>query len=145
MKILVLEDKGSTSIYMEDALRNAGHDVESASRVSDAQDIWADGDIQCIVADLNLPSDGLTDAQKTQTKGGLLTGWIWLANYVFSENPAFRERTIIYSEYLADLRNSIGEAQRRGVRLVSKRSTASAPQTVLKHLREIAHMGTRGT
>ena len=88
MNILILEDRGSVSSYLEDALINEGHTIFSAFNFNDAQSYWEEkqNEIDCIIADLNMPPDGLKPEEIKNTKGGLLTGWVWLSNYVFTDN-----------------------------------------------------------
>jgi hypothetical protein len=140
MNILVLEDRGSVSFYMEEALRNEGHIIFSAYNVNDAQSYWEKENIDCIIVDLNMAPDGLKPEEIADTKDGLLTGWIWLSNYVFKDKPEMKRQTVIYTEYMGDLRENVSSQALEGIRLIPKRGFTSTAEQVFNHVKAIALM-----
>lgn len=134
MNILLLEDRGGVSFYLEEALLAAGHKVFPAFNVNDAKSFWGRGDIECIIADLNMSPEGLTKDEIEQTKAGILTGWIWLREHVFKNNDAMRARTIIYSEYL----DYLDAAVTKGICLIPKRGSTNPTTELLKHVKTIS-------
>ena len=101
MNILFLEDRGSVSFYLKENLHNRGHVVYEASSIPEATSIWRENKIDCLIVDLNLTPEGLTEEEIELTRNGLLTGWIWLKRHIFPDHPLMKKRTIILSEYLA--------------------------------------------
>ena len=149
MIILILEDRGSVSYFFKELFEGVeGHIIYEAFSVLDAQSYWhppersdgpeVHGRPECIIADLNLNPQGLAKHEREETRGGLLTGWIWLRNYVFSEQPEMRKRTIIYSEYVEDLRAVVGADALHDVRIMGKRGPESPLRQLREAVREIA-------
>jgi len=123
-KILLLENKGEVSYYLEKDLSHKGNIVFEALDVLDALSIINDEkNIDCYILDLNLRSEGLTEEEEEQTKGGLITGWIWFKNYVLSSKPEDKNKCIIYSDYLGPLKKYVSAQELSGVHLVPKRGT----------------------
>jgi len=122
VQILVLEDRGTVAEYLEETLREAGHIVHSCFNVLDARSALSDS-IDCLIIDLNMPAEGLTKEQIAQTNAGMFTGWIWLRDEVYSNKPALREATIIYSDYLTQFRKEeqMKEEDVTGVTMIGKR------------------------
>ena len=85
MKILILENQGSISLLLKAHLTQEGHEVYNAFNVNDARSYWESKEkkIDCIIVDLNMVPAGLTPAEAQATENGLITGWIWLKNYIF--------------------------------------------------------------
>ena len=143
MNILFLEDRGATAYNVESWLETNGHNVLSAFNPNDAQSHWARREqvpVHCILLDLQVPMDGFIDKQKADADGGTLTGWVWLRDNVFAEAPEMRQRTIIYSDYVAVLREKVPEEQYRDIKIVSKRQRGSSADLVIASIREIARM-----
>ena len=142
MNILIVEDRISVSRYMKKALRKLGHVVFHALNIYDARECWEDENItiDCLIVDLNMTPDGLTDDEIKATKDGVLTGWIWLKNHVFDNEPNMRPRTIIYTEYKTQLeREASGELG--GIRaIIPKRGSTSTAQAVLDQVRAISEI-----
>jgi CheY-like chemotaxis protein len=107
MNILLVEDRGAVAYYLRDALEGAGHQVFLAPNISRAKEYWDKGGIDCIVLDLNMSPDGLTEAEVRDTLGGVLTGWIWLKNYVLAKDSSMKSRTIILTAYLPRLKEKL--------------------------------------
>ncbi len=132
MRILLLEDRGSASEELVGLLEDKGHDVLKVLAVYDAQYYWerrAEVPIDCLIVDLNIDPVGLTDAQEREAEGGILTGWIWLRDCVFAEDPKMVSRTIIFSDYLEQLSEHFSEHSAAvdpdELRLVPKRGLAA--------------------
>ena len=143
MNVLFLEDRGSTVFFVEQWLKENGHNVLSAFNPNDAQVHWSKRDevpIHCIILDLQVLTAGLTSKQKKRSFGGTLSGWIWLRDKVLTEVPEMRQRTIIYSDYIHALCERVPEDEYRGITIVPKTQRSSAAEEVAAHIREIARM-----
>ena len=144
MNILLVEDRGESFQYLKELLEAEGHVVLDAFHPNDAQDHWSkrdDGDdcrVDCIILDLNMPTDGLTDDEKAKSCGGLLSGWFWFAGHVLNEAPEMRDRVIIFSDYIKDLKDSVGEAEYAGIFMMPRRGRTSATEDVLDRVKDIA-------
>jgi CheY-like chemotaxis protein len=144
MTILFLEDRGSVSIHITEKLEQDGYDVVSAYNINDAQSAWEsrkEKPIDCLIVDLNMPADGLSGREKEETKGGLLTGWIWLREHVFKEDPDTKTKTVIFSEYLDLFRMHVLESEYEGVVTIPKRAPYSPVEKLLKCVKKIALEG----
>lgn len=144
MNVLLLEDRGSVSFYLTEALTEEGHVVLDAMGINDAQSYWGAEKVDCLIVDLNMSPDGLKSEEIQQTKDGLLTGWVWLRNYVFVEKPQMKERTIILSEYIKALLANVPPEELKGIRLVPKKGSSSPAEHLLDHVKAIARMVERG-
>jgi CheY-like chemotaxis protein len=143
MNVLYLEDRGATAYNVECWLNTSGHTALGAYNLQDAQSYWRrrkETPIDCIILDLQVPMDGLTSEQQVEADGGTLAGWVWLRDYVLAEAPEMRQRTIIYSDYIAVLREKVPEEQYRGIKLVSKRQRGNSADVVIASIREIARI-----
>lgn len=146
MNVLLLEDRGAATFYVVEWLKKELHTVLDAFNANDAQSRWDNRNkvpIHCIILDLNLPTDGLSDSQRERSVGGLLSGWIWLHDVVLSEAPEMRQRTIIYSDYIPTLRQNVPEEEHREITLIPKRRRSSSAREVAARVREIAQMKSR--
>jgi len=106
MNILLFEDRGSVSIYLNEALTTEGHQVFEATSVNEANSILefqTSPFVEVIIFDLNISPKGLKPFEIAQTKNGLLTGWIWFINYALMKDPNLWRRAIIFSAYIEDL------------------------------------------
>ena len=93
MNVLLVEDQGAAAYYIVKWLEEEGHVVLMASNLNVAQDYWdnrSEVQIHCIILDLNMSPDGLTNKQKQRSEGGLLSGWVWLHDCVLSDEPEAR-------------------------------------------------------
>jgi hypothetical protein len=139
MNILFLEDRGSVSFYLMERLEELNHEIFEAYSINDAKSYWEKEDINCLIVDLNISPEGLTNEEKEETKHGLLTGWIWLNNYVFNVNPEIRKNTIIYSDYLQSLREYVKSTQQlRQLKLIPKRGSTSPTKEVVEAIKLIS-------
>ena len=134
MNILILEDRGSVSFYMAKYLEDEGYTVFQAHSIADAQSYYDSRKIDCIIADLNMIPDGLTPEEKSKTKNGLLAGWVWLNNYVFRHDNNMRDRTIIYTEYLAQLKRYVPRESYETIKIIPKRGSSSSADEIIKHI-----------
>lgn len=143
MNILLVEDRGAAAFYIVESLKKEGHVVLDAFNPGDAQSIWDNREIvpiHCIILDLHMTTDGLSEEQKAKSVDGFLSGWVWLCDSVLSEVPEMRERTIIYSDYLPTLKENVLEEEYRGIRLIPKRRRNSSAREVAARIQEIARM-----
>jgi hypothetical protein len=140
MKIMVLEDRGVVSAPLIAALREAGHTVSDAGWIYDAIGIWKREESDCLIVDLNMVPDGLTDEQIEETQGGLLTGWVWLKHYVFETGEHWKRRTLIYTRYFQEFADLVPESERAGVKVISKTGKHAAAE-VLAFVSTVARGG----
>jgi hypothetical protein len=148
MKILMLEDRGSVSYYMEKALKKNGHAVFSTSTISEAQDFLEDEDqIDCIIVDLNMSPEGLEGNEIEKTDYGLLTGWVWLTERIFKNKKyeGIKGSTIIYSDYVDFLKLNVQEDLLKGIHLIPKSGNLIGANEVLDCVKEISdRLGKKG-
>ena len=140
MNILVLDDRGSSSYYLMEWLKIHEYTVYTAFNLNDAQSIWdnrATNPIHCIILDLNVPTDGLKDEQKERSKGGLISGWVWLKENVLFDEPQMKYYTIIYSDYIHCLDDNI-EEEYEEITFIPKRQRSSSAEDVTKRIIQIA-------
>lgn len=82
-------------------------------------------DLICIIVDLNMNPEGLTDEQKQKTQAAVLTGWIWIYSCVWQEVD-FQEKPIIfYSAFVNILKTNrefktLDSKQRKKIKLINK-------------------------
>lgn len=132
-KVLLLEDNAYMISRLVDLLENEGFETLEAFQVSDAFDLFEKSP-DIIVVDLNVPPTGLTEEEREQTKGGILSGWIWLRNYVLNKYPEYKKKVIVYSAYIETLKENYPE-EIKGISLIDKgRATPSKVIEVLKNL-----------
>jgi len=146
MNVLLLEDRGDASYFLNEHLEQKGHKVFPAQNVSRAKTFWKTKDIDCIIADLNMAPLGLSASEVEQTENGLFTGWVWLKNYVFPGNEAMKRRTIILTAYIRDFRARLKQEGVKpediGIQIVAKESNSGfgkeQTESVLVYVEEIA-------
>jgi len=107
-KILLFDDRPQVRISLEEKFMSAGMIVYSCRNVYEAKDKWNlyHSELNAIVIDMMMPSLGLDRKLRPQTKGGLLTGWVWLWSELNPNNetmhPAKDKCIVVYSAYLKD-------------------------------------------
>lgn len=141
MTILFLEDRGSVSVPLTEKLELDGYNVISAYDINDAQSVWENRKempIDCLIIDLNMPADGLSEDEQKQTNGGLQTGWIWLREYVFKDHAEMKARTVIFSDYLNPFREKVKESEYEGVITIPKSAAYSPVEKLLIEVKKIA-------
>jgi hypothetical protein len=143
MNVLHLEDSGATAYYMERWLTEIGHAVLRAFNPAEAQSYWnrrSEVPVDCIVVDMQTPTDGLDATQVGEADSGILAGWIWLRDNVLLNSPEMRKRTIIYSDYVSELRSRVPQRQLEGIRVISKRCLRSSADQLIAAFKEIARL-----
>jgi CheY-like chemotaxis protein len=138
MNVLIVEDRGAVAYPLKDELESAGYGVLLAPNISRARHYWQNRKIDCLIVDLNMDPEGLDPSQIVETMGGVLTGWVWLRDDVYSVCESMRERTVILSGYLEDLRSAVEPTDLAGIRLVPKRSHDLVQQDIMGLVSEIA-------
>ncbi|HET6454873.1 MAG TPA: hypothetical protein VFI02_10745 [Armatimonadota bacterium] len=147
MKVLVLEDQGTASNYLIKYIsEKAGHEPVLARSIKDGESILEESlgeeylKIDCIIADINMPADGLKPEEKKISELGKFAGWLWLSRHVFvrEEFEYLSLRTIIYSIYVDDLRNSELGVELKGILQVHKQPARGGIRKLHRCLDEIA-------
>jgi CheY-like chemotaxis protein len=138
MNILFVEDRGSVSFYWKEMLESEGYTVYDAGNISQAIFYFREKQVDCLIIDLNLNPEGLKPEEIEGTHDGLLSGWIWLREYVYKEKRELKERTVILTEYMQQLHQHVSDEELVGIRLVEKGSIDPARQ-VLAFLKIIAN------
>jgi hypothetical protein len=131
--VLLLEDSGFMFDTLKETLEENNFIVLDAYQVSDAKGKFTPG-IDFLIVDLNVPPVGLTKEELDQTVGGLLSGWIWLKNYVFEKNQNFRQNTIIYAAY-TNLLKEIYPNDIKGIKLMDKEKYG--PSDVINEIKKL--------
>jgi CheY-like chemotaxis protein len=149
MTILIIEDRGSVAYYMRIGLEEADHIVIETNSIIEAEDIWKteNNSIGCIILDLNMSQEGLKPELQALAQDGVLTGWFWINDIVFSTEcgKEMKPRTICYSEYMSRLDESEkADAERAGVRFIAKQGSTSPSKQILDAVTEISKLPNRG-
>lgn len=93
-RILLAEDEEAMRAYLERALTNAGYDVSSVDRGTDAVPLLATGDYDLLLSDIVMPEmDGIELAQRCaelspRTKVMFITGFAAVSLRASREQPA---------------------------------------------------------
>jgi hypothetical protein len=146
MNVLFLEDRGASAYNVERWLGLNGHNVLGAFNYNDAQGHWRRREmvpVHCIILDLQISMDGLSNEQKGDAEGGTLAGWVWLRDNVLADAPEMRRRTIIYSDYVGVLREKVPEEQYCAITVVSKRGRGGGADRVIGSIQKIEAMVSR--
>lgn len=120
----MLEDNDGSREHTAEKLKKKGYNVEDYSRIDQAKDFFNKhkDEIICIVTDLNMSDEWLGE-YRSKSFGNILSGWVWLYYYVFSETPEMP--TVIYSKFLDELKANIPPEQlsslgNRNIKCVAK-------------------------
>ena len=144
MNILLVEDSGATSSRLAEALDGEHHTVLEAFNINDARAHWDNREttpIHCIIVDLNMPTDGLTQKQEKESHGGLLTGWLWLRDSVLPHVLAEdRQRVMICSGFVPDFKGLVPAHEYQGIFVVDKRAPSGYAAKVLERVRAIGRL-----
>jgi hypothetical protein len=106
--ILLLDDRLQVRTNLIEKFEDQGFKVFPCRTIYDAMDIWDDNEntLDAIVFDMMMPSSGIDDKYRLLTKGGLLSGWIWLWHTLNPDkkkpHPAVNKCIVLYSGYLED-------------------------------------------
>jgi CheY-like chemotaxis protein len=122
MKILIIEDHGIIATNLSEYLIQLGHDVTIAYSIIEASIQIETIKYDLFIIDLNLPAEGLTKSEIEESLHGVLTGWIWIKNYLLKRNISLKERVIILSEYVNVLKKHFLAQDLNGICMISKRS-----------------------
>lgn len=131
VKILYLEDDANMIEHTKERLLAENFDVEEFDRIDLAKEYFSEHkeDIDCIITDLNMNDEWLEEHQ-VETDGGMLSGWVWLQQFVFKEKPDIP--TIIYSGYISYLKEYTREnnnshlLEKKNIKCVEKNSGENA-------------------
>jgi len=116
-RILLFDDRPQVRIPLEDSFKSNGMEVFSCKSIYEANDVWEEhkDELDAIVFDMMIPSSGIDEPLRPKTKGGLLSGWIWLWDILNPKNekphPASDKCIIIFSAYLKDFEAYINSSQ----------------------------------
>jgi len=96
---------------MEDFFENEGFYVLDCINIYEAIENWVkhNVDIDIIVTDLNMNSNGLTADEAALTEDGQYSGWLWLLNYVLNDydRNTILNKIFILSEYNKNLKEKV--------------------------------------
>jgi len=121
MKILVYQTRGSVAFPLEEILKERGHQVVLCHSLEQAIEAWdKDKSFDCIIAETNDSPQGLTKKERELSQTGLLSGWIWLKNYVFRIKPEMRVRTIMYTDYIKEIYKFVPYKKLRDIHFAKK-------------------------
>lgn len=103
MNVLILDDRYMVNTAIADVFNKNGYTTLQCSNVYEADEQLAQYHIDYFIVDLSMPTAGLSEDERIQTKGGMLTGWVWLISHVYDNKEDERIRaTVIFSEYLEE-------------------------------------------
>lgn len=96
MTVLLLEDDYGFRSKIKKELIFAGFDVYAFKRIDLAKEYINDKieEVDCVIIDLNM-DDEFLDEYRLESKGGLISGWIFFKRYIYPSKPNIP--TIIYS------------------------------------------------
>lgn len=112
-KILVLEDNLYTAqdlleeINFSLSSRNKQNiDVIVSNSIDEANtqlEQIGSGELICLVADLNMNPDGLSEIEQQETQGAVLTGWIWTFRHILNDVRFEQTKIVFYSAFISRL------------------------------------------
>jgi CheY-like chemotaxis protein len=104
--LLYLEDNGYLLKQTVRFLEEDGYDVICCTRIDRAIEEFRKkvGMIDCIITDLNM-DDQWCGVYQNESCGALLSGWVWLRRFVFTDMKYPTIPCIIYSGYIPDLKD----------------------------------------
>jgi hypothetical protein len=94
------------SIYLRKTIGDEKYILKDFSRIDQAKEYFSENmdEIKCIITDLNM-SDEWLEGYESKTEGGMLSGWVWLKEFVYTEKPDMP--TVIYSGYISFLEDTL--------------------------------------
>jgi CheY-like chemotaxis protein len=103
--VLILEDTALLLVQLKELCEDAKYKVFDCYTIYEAMEAWNNhhDEIDIIVTDINMDSNGLTDDEARSTKDGKFSGWLWVHNHVILADTFPVENVIILSEYNKDL------------------------------------------
>jgi CheY-like chemotaxis protein len=131
--ILLIEDDATTNRNTKQWLEYQGYRVISCFDIYEANANWKEHKkkIRCIVTDLNIVANGLSDANRDESRGGLFTGWLWLWEKVFSDQSLKilpLKKVIILTAYQNSLTNYISDLKNTAQKNAYKNNTIVIPK-----------------
>ena len=102
--IIYLEDDASMRRHSSDLLKEAGYVVSDFRRIDQVKEFFTNhvDEIECVITDLNM-SDEWLGKYRNESDGGMISGWVWLQQFVYTVNPYMP--TVIYSGYIPYLKD----------------------------------------
>ncbi|HCA43580.1 MAG TPA: hypothetical protein DEP28_10055 [Bacteroidetes bacterium] len=129
MKIIHLEDISEVTFILEEELPSLGFAYIKATSIFEINEILDSDSCECLIIDLNLPTDGLSKELSELTRDGKITGWIWIKHIginKYSLNPA---NMIIYSDYIQEL-DSITDNDLEKIKKIKKRKAGNRESSI---------------
>ena len=125
MEIIFLEDDANMRMHTAELLKERGYPVLDFPRIDQVKEYLQlhSNSISCIITDLNM-SDEWLDEYQPESDGCMLSGWVWLKYFVFTQHPDIP--TIIYSGYNTYLkeylhaRDRLNEIERKNLYFINK-------------------------
>ena len=107
-KVLFLEDEADHRRKTVGWLGENGYDVEAFRRIDQAMERFEEDSesIACVVTDLNMSDEGLGD-YRSESEGGMLSGWVWLRRFVHEKRPDMP--AVVYSGFISFLEEHLCE------------------------------------
>ena len=140
-RILFIEDDGELAENISKELGKE-HDIEEAYSYITAKDAWDEynGDFDCIILDLEIPSDGLEDENLLKDYHGIY-GILVLKPFCEGKTPEQQKeiwnKTVIYSEYTDNLEGKdMIQNPPGGLMQINKKEMNSVSQ-LIKKVKEI--------
>lgn len=124
-KVLLIEDSSFCSDILTRSLEELKCEVINATSIADAKDHWREHEkFDCIILDLHIAPLGLDDL--SINKYNPIFGWKWLEDTLGKIQPqeqkAFKQKTIIHSKYLTELKSRY-KKQLDDYTLIEKKTT----------------------
>ena len=107
--MIVLEDRGLVLDQICGILEyeniNEIVDIIPCSNVNEAEEAINEymADVVIICTDLSMDPLSFPEEDCYKTEGGVLTGWVWLKNVVFSNTELENTKVIVFTDYLTSL------------------------------------------
>ena len=145
MNILWLEDRGSSVDALKKTISQRGFTIYKALDVLNAIAYWTQDreNINVIIIDLNVNSEGLKSEEIDLTRGGVLSGWIWLTKHVINDIDNNNIPTIIiYSNYIDELERYIPREEinalvnKLSIKIISKTDDADGWEKIINVLEQ---------
>jgi response regulator RpfG family c-di-GMP phosphodiesterase len=107
--ILLLEDQSYILDTIAERFINHGYNVYKCKDIYKAIERFDSNqkEIDIIITDTNMDSNGLSNAEAKRSKNGKYSGWIWVTEYAIITKGFPPEQVYILSEYLKNLREYI--------------------------------------
>ena len=136
--VLHVEDRGEASYYLRQFLQRKGYNVLTAIDTDDAEMVIEeyDKDIDYLIMDLHLPC-------LKEDAENVLQGWAWLVEYLFEKQSEFKNKTLIFSEYINILEDKHGKELKEtypNIRCIPRKSAEiDSFKEILETLKNMPH------